>query len=104
MASHWENALRNRNPGNENLRSMLMKAYPYPKFPAGNRKNSRNIASSHFCKKRNAGWDLQADVIFSSKSLIPRVAALNLTVDLFGNSFNLLEVSCKIKCDYVTIY
>lgn len=37
---------------------------------------------------------LEGNVIFSQYSYLPRSASLNLTVDIFGQSVNLLEVEC----------
>lgn len=38
------------------------------------------------------GMGLDSNLIFSQDSYIPRSASLNLTVDLFGESVNLMEV------------
>lgn len=39
------------------------------------------------------GANYESNVIFSPSSYVPKSAMLNLTVDLFGESINLLEVS-----------
>lgn len=36
-------------------------------------------------------------MIWSSKSYVPRSAMMNLTVDLFGHSVNLLEVGGRVE-------
>lgn len=41
------------------------------------------------------GANYESNVIFSPSSYIPRTATLNLTVDIFGESINLLEV-CRL--------
>lgn len=40
-----------------------------------------------------SGGSYESNVIFSPKSYLPRSAMFNLTVDLFGESVNVLEVS-----------
>lgn len=46
---------------------------------------------NHFCHE---AVGLEGNVIFSQYSYLPRSASLNLTVDIFGQSVNLLEVEC----------
>lgn len=60
-------------------------------FPNDLCKYSRNIASNDFCNINNAGWDIDANIIHG-KSIIPRSASLNMTIDMFGQSVNLFEV------------
>ena len=43
------------------------------------------------------GATVESNVIFSSKSYLPRSGMLNLTLDLFGQSVNLLELGARIE-------
>ncbi|CAG2063265.1 unnamed protein product, partial [Timema podura] len=61
------------------------------KFKTDVRKFSRNYEASLFSEILNAGGTVDSNVIFSPESYLPRSASLNLTVDLFGEAFNVLE-------------
>lgn len=41
------------------------------------------------------GASIENNIIYSQKSFLPRSASLNLTGELFGHSFNLLELSAR---------
>ncbi|XP_022117827.2 uncharacterized protein LOC110995124 [Pieris rapae] len=56
---------------------------------------SRNYEQSVFFDQYNAGGNYEANVVFSPDSYIPRSLALNLTVDMFGESINLLEIKAR---------
>ncbi|XP_047539341.1 uncharacterized protein LOC125072709 [Vanessa atalanta] len=56
---------------------------------------SRNYEQSVFFDQYNAGGNYEANVIFSPDSYIPRSVSLNLTVDMFGESINLLEIKAR---------
>ncbi|XP_026316021.1 uncharacterized protein LOC113227343 [Hyposmocoma kahamanoa] len=56
---------------------------------------SRNYEQSVFFDQYNAGGNYEANVIFSPDSYIPRSVSLNLTVDMFGESINLLELKAR---------
>ena len=66
-------------------------------FDLDKRKFSRNYEGSVFIEKLNTGAKLEGDLIWSSKSFVPRSAMLNLTVDLFGHSVNLLELGGRVE-------
>ncbi|XP_013168741.1 PREDICTED: uncharacterized protein LOC106118616 [Papilio xuthus] len=56
---------------------------------------SRNYEQSIFFDQYNAGGNYEANVVFSPDSYIPRSLSLNLTVDMFGESINLLEIKAR---------
>ncbi|CAH2058175.1 unnamed protein product, partial [Iphiclides podalirius] len=56
---------------------------------------SRNYEQSIFFDQYNAGGNYEANVVFSPDSYIPRSVSLNLTVDMFGESINLLEIKAR---------
>lgn len=58
---------------------------------------SQHYEFSKFYDFVNVGATADTSIIFSPKSFLPRSAVLNLTVDIFSNSFNLLEVICVLK-------
>ena len=61
------------------------------------RKFSRNYEASMFFDSLNAGAKIDSNLIWSSKSFVPRSAMLNLTVDLFGQSVNFLEIGGRVE-------
>ena len=54
-------------------------------------KYSRNYEKSMFIEPINTGAKVEGDLIWSPKSFVPRSSMFNLTVDLFGQSVNLIE-------------
>ncbi|XP_063394239.1 uncharacterized protein LOC134679271 [Cydia fagiglandana] len=58
---------------------------------------SRNYEQSVFFDQYNAGGNYEANVIFSPDSYIPRSVSLNLTVDMFGESINILELKARAE-------
>lgn len=93
MSSHLQNIRLNPTPGKENARRLVKKLSLDKSFPADLRKYSRNIAVTHFCNINNAGWDIDTNIVYAPKSFIPRSASMNLTLDLFGQSVNVFEVT-----------
>lgn len=56
---------------------------------------SQHYEWSKFYDFANVGGAADASLVFSPKSFLPRSAVLNLTLDLFSQSVNLLEVSVR---------
>ena len=81
-----------KTPAHEHARRLVKKLNLNRSFPKDLRKYSRNLASTYFCNQHNVGWELDANVVYSAKSFMPRSASFNMSLDLFGQSFNLLEV------------
>ena len=92
ISSHLNNIKSNPTPGKENVRRLVKKLSFERSFPHDLRKYSRNLVVADFCAINNAGWDVDANVVYAPKSFIPRSASMNLTLDLFGQSANLFEV------------
>ena len=76
---------------------MLSSEFLRNKFNTDVRKFSRNVEASAFWDELNVGGTIEGNVIFSSKSYLPRSGMLNLTVDLFGESVNLLELGARVE-------
>ena len=79
------------------IRDILEDAELKKEFDLDKRKFSRNYEGSVFIEKLNTGAKLEGDLIWSSKSFIPRSAMVNLTVDLFGHSVNLFELGGRVE-------
>jgi len=61
------------------------------------RKYSRNYEGSMFFDSLNAGAKVESNVIWSPKSFVPRSAMFNLTVDIFGQSVNFVELGGRVE-------
>ena len=61
------------------------------------RKFSRNFEVSQFFNDYRVGGTAESNLIFSERSYIPRSAMVNLTLSLFGENVNLLEVGARIE-------
>lgn len=76
---------------------MLQDSFLVNKYKTDARKFSRNYEMSFYSDMLNAGAAVDSNVIFNSKSYLPRSATLNLTLDLFGESVNVLEVGTRME-------
>jgi hypothetical protein len=83
-----------RDPTKKYFRDLLSSDFLKNKFNTDARKFSRNFEGSYHFEDLNMGAQAESNVIFSTKSFIPRSANLNLTAHLFGETVNLLEVRC----------
>jgi len=61
------------------------------------RKFSRNYEAAMFFESLNAGAKVESNLIWSPKSFVPRSAMVNLTVDMFGQSVNFMEVGGRVE-------
>ena len=57
----------------------------------------RNIEWSAFSEWINVGAMLESNLIWSSKSYVPVAWNLNSTVDMFGESINMLEIGGRME-------
>ncbi|XP_063238564.1 uncharacterized protein LOC134540049 isoform X2 [Bacillus rossius redtenbacheri] len=95
--SHLENLLHSSIPSRVEIQGLLQDHDLGRKFSRDMRKFSRSFEGSIFLDEYNAGGSVESNVIFSPKSYIPRSAMLNLTLDLFGESINVFEVSARAE-------
>ncbi|XP_067677413.1 uncharacterized protein [Haliotis asinina] len=95
--SHLTNLMETSSPQKQSIRRILEEITLGRHFDLSTLKYSRNYESSLFLEKYNTGAMLESNVIFSDKSAIPRSAMVNMTVDLFGSSLNLLEVGGRAE-------
>ena len=95
--THLTNLMETSDLHKQNVKMILEDAALKKEFDMDKRKFSRNIEKSVFFESINTGAKVESNLVWSSKSFIPRSAMLNLTVDLFGSSMNLLEVGGRIE-------
>ncbi|KAJ8955427.1 hypothetical protein NQ318_003525 [Aromia moschata] len=90
--THLHNLLKSAVPSRVEIQSLLSDIDLVRKFSNDIRKYSHNFEGSTYFDEYNCGGNYESNVIFSTSSYVPKSAMLNLTVDLFGESINLLEV------------
>lgn len=95
--THLTNLAESSCPLKQEIREILENAELKKEFDMDKRKFSRNIEWSLFSEMLNTGALVESNLIWSTKSFIPRSANLNLTVDVFGESVNLLEVGGRAE-------
>jgi hypothetical protein len=84
-------------PNKRGIRAIIEDDILKKEFDMDKRKFSRNYEGSFFLEAINAGATVDGNLVWSSKSFVPRSAMANLTVDLFGQSVNLLEVGGRAE-------
>ena len=95
--SHLTNLMETSDPHKQSIRAILEDSTLNSEFDKDKRKFSRNYEGSMFIEKINTGAAVEADLIWSSNSFIPRSAMANLTVDLFGKAVNLFEIGGRVE-------
>jgi hypothetical protein len=86
-SSHWK----------QSVRALVSSDFLQNKFKTDARKFSRNYEGSFFSEPLNMGAAAESNVVFTPQSYLPRSATLNLTLDLFGESVNILEVGARAE-------
>ena len=95
--THLTNLMETSSPLKQETREILEQIPLEKKFNLDQRKFSRNIELSGFSTMLNAGASVESNIIFSSKSWIPRSASMDLTIDMFGQSVNLFEIGGRVE-------
>ncbi|XP_068239146.1 LOW QUALITY PROTEIN: uncharacterized protein [Palaemon carinicauda] len=95
--THMTNMQESAAPEKEWMHEMIGEENLQKKFSTEALKFSRNYESSIFTNVLNVGASVESNIIFNSKSYLPRSGMLNLTMDLFGESINFLEVGGRIE-------
>ncbi|ROT70456.1 beta-1,3-glucan-binding protein precursor [Penaeus vannamei] len=95
--THMTNMQESAAPEKQWIRQLIGEELLQKKFSTEALKFSRNYESSFFMNEINTGATVESNVIFSSKSYLPRSAMFNLTLDLFGQSINFFEVGGRIE-------
>ncbi|XP_056647213.1 uncharacterized protein LOC130451874 [Diorhabda sublineata] len=94
--THLNNLLRSAKPSKVGIQSLISDKDLSKKFDIDVRKFSRNFEGSMYFEEYNGGGNYESNVIFSTNSYVPKSAMLNLTVDLFGESFNVFEIYGRV--------
>ena len=95
--THLTNLKESSSPLKRNIQDILEDKQLKKSFDLDKRKYSRNIEWSAFSDALSAGVAVDSNLIWSSQSFVPRAGMVNLTIDLFGQSVNLLELGGRVQ-------
>ncbi|XP_017854431.2 uncharacterized protein LOC108607859 [Drosophila busckii] len=95
--SHLTNLAKSNSPVRIEAQGLLLNADLSEKFKLDIRKFSRNYEHSLFFDEYNFGTTTDANLIFGTDSYLPRIASVNFTADLFGQSVNFFEFSARAE-------
>lgn len=95
--SHLTNLMETSSPLKQDIRKIINNKRLKKEFNLEKLKYSRNYEASFFLEKLNTGAAVDSNLIWSSKSFLPRSAMTNITFDFFGHSVNLLEIGGRIE-------
>ncbi|XP_015121091.1 apolipophorins [Diachasma alloeum] len=97
VTSHLKNLRASTDPSKTNAKKYFQEIRPRNKFPIDYRKFSFNNELSYKIDKFGIGSTIEQNIIYSQKSWLPRSTNLNLTTEIFGRSFNFLEIDTRIE-------
>ncbi|PSN46112.1 hypothetical protein C0J52_17248 [Blattella germanica] len=95
--THLTNLQETSSPWKQSIQALVSSDFLRNKFKTDVRKFSRNYEGSFFSEALNAGAAAESNVIFTPESYLPRSATLNLTLDVFGETLNVLEVGARAE-------
>lgn len=95
ITSHLSSIRASADPHRESLRHVLGNIRPTNRFPSDIRKYSFNREISYAIDSLGVGASMDSNVIYSQKGFLPRSSSLNLTGELFGNVFNVMELNMR---------
>ena len=95
--THLTNLQESAAPEKQWIRHLIGEELLVNKFKTEALKFSRNYETSFYTNTSRSGATFDSNVIFSSKSFLPRSAMVNLTVELFGETINLFEIGGRIE-------
>ncbi|XP_014261550.1 apolipophorins [Cimex lectularius] len=97
VVSHLRNVRASTNPDKAALKHHLGNIMEEKTYPFDFRKFSQNYEFSYMSDLFNMGDIAETNIIYSQHSFIPRTLSLNLTSQLFGQSFNWLEIDARFE-------
>ena len=95
--SHLTNMQETNDPTKSYMKSLLYNVDLADKFNTDMSKFSRYFEKTMFSESMNTGATVDANVVFTPDSYMPKSGMFNLTVDLFGEAFNLLEIGGRVE-------
>lgn len=95
IVSHLSNLRSSTDLYREKARQDFSDVFSSKKFPSDLRKYSFNHEFSYEFGSLGLGGSIDSNVIYSQKSFVPRSFRSNLTGEIFGTSFNFLEINAR---------
>lgn len=95
IASHLKAIRDSTDPTREAARHFLGNIRVTKKFPIEANRYSFNSELSYAIDSLGIGASADYSLIYSQKGFLPRAARLNLTSEIFGTNFNVLEISAR---------
>lgn len=95
--SHLKNLAESSSPVKVEAQGLLSDIDLNDRFNLDIRSFSRNFEHSLFFDEYNLGINSEANIIFGTESYLPRTASYNFTVDLFGESINVFELTAHMQ-------
>ncbi|XP_073994094.1 apolipoprotein lipid transfer particle isoform X2 [Rhodnius prolixus] len=95
--SHLKTQMSSAFPSRVDIQAMLQDENLNNKFDKDFRTFSRNYEYSFFLNNLGIGVFTEMNVIFSHKSYIPRNIVSNVTVMIFGETINLMEINIYLE-------
>ena len=95
--THLTNLAETSNPLKTGISEIISDPKLLKEFDVDKRKYSRNLEFSTFSNYLNMGGSAESNLIMSSQSYIPRSASFNFTAELFGRSFNFLDIGVRAQ-------
>lgn len=95
ITTHLNSIKSSTDPKREAARAHFRNLRTSKKFPFDPRRYSFNREVSYAIDSLGLGSSVDTSVIYSQQSFLPRSARFNLTGNLFGSAFNMLDVSVR---------
>ncbi|BES90627.1 Domain of Unknown Function (DUF1081) [Nesidiocoris tenuis] len=95
--SHLNTLMKSSQPSRVEIQAMLQDEEISNKFDKDPRKFSKNYETSIFFNEFGIGGAVEANVIFTRASYIPRNVMVNFTINMFGESLNVLELNFRLQ-------
>ncbi|XP_076031478.1 vitellogenin-like [Oratosquilla oratoria] len=97
VLTHLKNLQETDSPNKDHLRYLLSSTVLPGDYSEDIRKFSRNTELSYFFRTLGLGAEIDSNLVYSRKSVLPRSLNFNVTVDTLGNMMNLAEVGARVE-------
>ncbi|CAL8077850.1 unnamed protein product [Orchesella dallaii] len=93
--TYLTNLQETNRPEKQQIRDLVSNEFLKNKFSTDARKFSRNYEASQYWPDINVGGGIDSNIIFTEESFLPKSGMFNLTLQLFGESVNVLEFGVR---------
>ncbi|GFS10552.1 microsomal triglyceride transfer protein large subunit [Elysia marginata] len=95
--SHMTNLKQTSDPHKQMVARALDNLVIPSKYESNPMKASSNMEASALINKINTGFVAESNLVWSNNAQVPRSASANLTVELFGQSINLVDFGGRVE-------